>query len=193
MFREATDRTAALLSNLARLSEDMSAEERRIAESFIERVLKLANVETGIASDLITAGTQRIQQGNTENDAQTLALGYLVHAIGLLSSGDIQGARTDLGEADLLGIDALQPYVHWAWSLSYRVERDIENALKETFFAFEYAEFTEFDKADLDLMVKHLLALWELADANLRTAFREPLETLQKRTLVERFAALFPR
>jgi hypothetical protein len=193
VFREATDRTAALLSNLARLSEDMSSEERRTAESFIARVLALAEVETSVASDLIAAGTRIEEAGSANGDEQKLALGHLVHAIGLLSSGDTQSARDQLSEAYLPSVNALRPYIYWAFSLSFRVERQIAAALQNAFFALEHAEATAFDKADRDLLWTHLRMVWLLASRSDRTRFEKRLfERLQKSDAA-RFTSWFPR
>jgi len=193
VFREAADRTAALLSNLGRLSEDMSSEERRVAESFIERVLGLAEVETGVSSDLITAGTQRVEEGRANGDTRTVALGHLVHAIGLLSSGDLLGARDDLADAEDMSVPTLQPYVHWASSLSYRVERNIAKALTYTFFAMESAEETDFDKGDLSLLWTHLRMVWMLAGREDRAQFEKRLFERLQNSDAARFTSWFPR
>jgi len=193
IFRVAADRTAALLSNLGRLSEDMSAEERRVAESFIARVLLLAGVETGISSDLIHAGKLRVEEAQASGDANALALGHLVHAIGLLSSGDTLGARDQLNLADDLVVPTLRPYIQWAFSLSFRVERKMDSALRYTLFALEFADGIKFEKADVDLLWTHLKSVYTLATPEQRKPFDARLFKLLQSSNVAGSTSWIPR
>ncbi|MHC4952634.1 MAG: serine/threonine-protein kinase [Planctomycetota bacterium] len=178
-FRTVQDRTAALLANLARLSEDMSTEEQRTTEGFIARVLELAGEQTTVARDLVARGKELVTKGTQAGDPKTQAFGHLVGAIGLLASGETDNARVELTEADSISVPALQPYVHWAFSLSFRIEREIGDALKEASFALQFAYDTkEFEKADLELLWAYARTVFLLASPEERTRFETSVLTI---------------
>jgi len=157
VFGDMGDLTAALLANLSRISEDMTAEERQSASAFVERVLAIAKVETTGAPELVQAGRDRVK--NTVDGTERV-IGYLLQAIGLLATGDTAQAREALRLADDLEIDGLQPYVHWALSLCARADRDIDEALLETQQAIAFLEFAmNFPREDATRLLGHAVSL----------------------------------
>ncbi len=176
-IRGMQDRTAAVLSNLARLSEDMASDEQFAAEQFITRILDMAGEQTSGASDLVQRGRARVQAGVRTGDEHTQALGHLLAAIGLLSGGDAEAARAELTRAeDEIDVPQLLPYTHWARSLSHRVERDIDDALNEATNAIRWAvEIEKFPRDDLQLLVRYAQTVGKLASTEERIRFEKQI------------------
>jgi serine/threonine protein kinase len=157
VFGDMGDATAALLANLSRISEDMTAEERQSASTFVERVLAIANVKTTGSSELVAAGRDRVESGVDDTER---VIGYLLQAIGLLANGETVQAREALALADDLGVDELLPYVHWALSLCARADREIGEALSETQRAIELVQFAKkFPLEDATRLIGHAVSL----------------------------------
>ena len=172
VFRGVQDRTAAVLANLARLSEDMTSDERRAAEQFIARVLELAGEKTSGAVNLVQKGRAHAQVGVETGDIHAQTLGHLLAAIGLLSSASLEDARVELELAKSVAVPALLPYVHWALSLSYRVEREVDDALKEARFAIGWAVAAKgFPRKDLHLLARYSQMVGKLASDEERARF----------------------
>ncbi|MHC4448767.1 MAG: serine/threonine-protein kinase [Planctomycetota bacterium] len=169
IFRNVQDLTAALLGNLSQIAENLTAEERRSVEAFIERVLAIAEEPATTASELVEKGKQRVSAA--ANDSRAEVLGHLLQAIGKLAAGDIPAARAALLAADDLDVRELAPYVYWAYSLAARADRDTEQALLETGQAIDFASRTKFTPTDWKLLGQHARLLLVQATPTQRDEF----------------------
>ncbi|MHC4938942.1 MAG: serine/threonine-protein kinase [Planctomycetota bacterium] len=168
IFRNVQDLTAALLGNLAQIAEDMTTEERRSAEAYIQRVLELAGEPATTAGELISKGEQRVAE--SANDPRAAVLGHLLVAIGHMA-GDVTEARAALLAADDLDVPELAPFIWWAYSLAARADRDIEQALLETGQAIDLASRTKFTPTDWKLLGQHARLLLSQATKVQRDEF----------------------
>ena len=172
VFGDMGDLTAALLSNLARISEDMTAEEQRSAKVFVQRVLEIAEVKTTVASELVRTGQERVAAAATTRER---VIGYLLQSVGLLADGETVRARQALTAADNESEDTLQPYVYWALSLCARADRDIGEALSEAQRAIVLVEFAGSAFRDTQPLFSHALALRARATNQQWNRFRTQL------------------
>lgn len=168
IFRNVQDLTAALLGNLAQIAENLTAEERRSVEAYIERVLAIAEEPATTASELVEKGKQRVAAAT---DARAEVLGHLLQAIGKMALGQIPAARSALLAADDLDLPELRPYVYWAYSLAARADRDTKTALLETGQAIDFASRTKFTPTDWRLLGQHARLLLAQATQAQRDEF----------------------
>jgi serine/threonine protein kinase len=194
IFRNVQDLTSALLGNLARIAEDLTTEERRSVEAYIQRVLALAKEETTIASDLVDRGRQRVTAAREARDRRGEVLGWLLQAIGLLAMGDTPGARQALREADDLDLPKLSPYISWAYALAARSERRIDQALVETGEAIDFALAAgdAFPDADWTLLLQHTFLLMQQSDPERAAEYRKRIRDGLPKALQLAFDALNP-
>ena len=80
-----------------------------------------------------------------------------------------------------------------AFSLSYRVERRMDAALRYTLFALEFADGTKFAKGDVDLLWVHLKSVYTLATPAQRKPFDARLLKLLQSSNVARSTSWIPR
>jgi len=195
IFRNVQDLTAALLGNLARIAEDLTTEERRNVEAYIQRVLTLANEETTIAADLVERGRQRVTAARDAGDRRGEELGRLLQGIGLLAMGNTSAARSALLQAYNLDQPALAPYVSWAFSLVARSERRIDQALVETGEAIDFAigAGDAFPDRDWTLLLQHTFLLLQQSDPARAAEYRKRIRDGLPKPLQVAFDALNPR
>jgi len=166
LFRSVQEYTNALMRNLAQIAENLSTEERSNVQGYIERVLKLAGEEATGATDLVERGRQHVEAARARGDAREQAIGYLLQAIGLLSTGDRAEARTALKVAEDLNDASTLPYIAWAFSLLWRAENNTESALDNTRFAISMAldldnQKPGFPQNDWNRLLQHASLLLE--------------------------------
>ncbi|MEM8882851.1 MAG: serine/threonine-protein kinase [Planctomycetota bacterium] len=187
LFRDVEDFTAAVLSNLARISEDLTSQEQQSVEEYIERVLAIADEKPDVsATELIERGQQRTRQGIQDENADEAVQGYLIQAIGHLASGRSLEAEESLDGADEFNVARMQPFVYWAYSLAARAQGRVSDALDFTQDAITFANDAEaqFSAADWKKLLRYASIIQLRATAEQRQSFLDEignaLPTMQK-------------
>jgi len=144
---------------LARFREEMSTEEVRLAQQFVDSVLRIAGQDPVPSTALENIATERL--ADAEGGAR--AVSFLMLGLAQLNLEKETAALESLRQAEDDSYPEIDPYIYWGRSLVFQKRGELDHALLAAQRAVELALAVGEDFPDLEYLCEHAALLLRVA------------------------------